>query len=228
MDYFTGEGILTPDQVDGSYDGTPALFVADEGKAAQQGFGSAEPYLYENEVAELDEAGRVPVHQRRRLGELRRVDRDQAGEHREYADCFTKLVPIIQQSSIDYLERPGRGEQDHPRGRRRVRQRLGVRRRASPTTQSRPSRTTASSPTVPTTSSATSTWTVSTTSSRRRSPIYTALGQPPKEGLTAEDIVTNQFIDESIGLWPTRPLTRALAAAGASRVRHRRADRFGR
>ena len=50
MDYFTSHGHPPKDQVDGSYDGTPALFVADEGKSAQQGFGSAEPYIYENEV----------------------------------------------------------------------------------------------------------------------------------------------------------------------------------
>jgi hypothetical protein len=31
-------------------------------------------------------------------------------------------------------------------------------------------------------------------------PIYEAQGASPKEGVTAEDIVTNQFIDESIGL----------------------------
>jgi len=31
-------------------------------------------------------------------------------------------------------------------------------------------------------------------------PVYTGLGQAPKTGLKAEDIVTNQFIDPSIGL----------------------------
>ena len=31
-------------------------------------------------------------------------------------------------------------------------------------------------------------------------PIYTAQGSPPKDGVTADDIVTNQFIDDSIGL----------------------------
>ncbi|MEA3185503.1 MAG: hypothetical protein QOJ74_1980, partial [Ilumatobacteraceae bacterium] len=50
MDYFTSQGILSKDKVDGSYDGTPALFIADQGKSAQQGFGSAEPYIYKNEV----------------------------------------------------------------------------------------------------------------------------------------------------------------------------------
>ena len=31
-------------------------------------------------------------------------------------------------------------------------------------------------------------------------PVYTALGQAPKDGLTADDIVTNEFLDPSIGL----------------------------
>ena len=35
-------------------------------------------------------------------------------------------------------------------------------------------------------------------------PVYTALGQAPPDGLTAEDIVTNEFIDPSIGLLTTR------------------------
>ncbi len=77
MDYFTQTGILSSDQVDGSYDGTPALFVADQGASAQQGFGSAEPYIYENEVEDWAKPIAYDVHQRRRVGELRRVDRDQ-------------------------------------------------------------------------------------------------------------------------------------------------------
>ncbi len=31
-------------------------------------------------------------------------------------------------------------------------------------------------------------------------PVYTAGGSPPKAGLKAEDIVTNQFLDPSIGM----------------------------
>src|SRR5699024_5406713 len=52
MDYLLGEGILDPAQVDGSYDGSPSNFVASGGAVAQQGFASAEPFIYENEVAE--------------------------------------------------------------------------------------------------------------------------------------------------------------------------------
>ena len=35
-------------------------------------------------------------------------------------------------------------------------------------------------------------------------PVYTALGQAPPDGLTAEDIVTNEFIDEPSGCEPER------------------------
>ncbi len=49
-DYLVPTGVLKKSQVDGSYDGTPANFVAANGKVAQQGFASAEPYIYQNEV----------------------------------------------------------------------------------------------------------------------------------------------------------------------------------
>jgi hypothetical protein len=33
-------------------------------------------------------------------------------------------------------------------------------------------------------------------------PIFTAQRKPPKEGLTAADIATNQFVDQAIGVAP--------------------------
>ena len=100
----------------------------------------------------LDEAGQVPVHQRRRLEELRRVDRHEAREHREVQGL------------------PGGPRADHPAGERRLHQRSGARPtrssstpsassarrsggptpRAPPTTPSRRSRRTAWWPTGPT------------------------------------------------------------------------------
>src|SRR4029077_12304722 len=50
MSYLIGSGILDKSVTDGSYDGPPANFVAAAGKDAQQGFATAEPYIYENEV----------------------------------------------------------------------------------------------------------------------------------------------------------------------------------
>ena len=47
-DVFVAEGIWNEGQIDPSYDGSPARFVAEDGAIAQQGFASAEPYTYEN------------------------------------------------------------------------------------------------------------------------------------------------------------------------------------
>ncbi|MBJ7293751.1 MAG: hypothetical protein JHC78_09435, partial [Ilumatobacteraceae bacterium] len=41
MDYFTATGILDKKQVDGTYDGAPASFIAAGGKDTQQGFGTS-------------------------------------------------------------------------------------------------------------------------------------------------------------------------------------------
>ncbi len=111
MDYFTQTGILSPDQVDGCYDGTPAAFVAAGGKDAQQGFGSAEPYIYEHEVADwrspsptstsTTPAGRTTASRSPSVP----ISSTPSG------DCLTKLVPIIQQSTIDYLTDPAETNQ---------------------------------------------------------------------------------------------------------------------
>jgi hypothetical protein len=50
MEYLVGSNILHRSQLNGSYDGSPALFVQSNGKAALQGFATSEPYLYEHEI----------------------------------------------------------------------------------------------------------------------------------------------------------------------------------
>ena len=72
--------------------------------------------------------------------------------------------------------------------------------RARPTTPSRRSRPTASWPTALTASMGKFDMDRVTDLITKAIPVYTAQDSPPKEGLTAEDIVTNEFIDASIGL----------------------------
>ena len=48
FDYLLGKGIVDPKQDDPSYDGSSAVFIAQGGKIAQQGFATAEPYAYKN------------------------------------------------------------------------------------------------------------------------------------------------------------------------------------
>lgn len=107
MAYLTGQGVLDQGQTDGSYDGTPANFVAAGGKDAQQGFASAEPYIYENEITAwkkpiafqlIHDAG-YPIYAAAysvRSADLAKM-----------TPCLKKLVPLFQQAQVDYLATPG-------------------------------------------------------------------------------------------------------------------------
>ena len=106
MDYLVGAGILSSKQTDGSYNGTPADFVASGGKDALQGFATAEPYEYSHEVSQWDKPltyqlvsdyGYDPYPSLATLPQ----------NITKYAACFKKLVPIIQQGIVDYAANPG-------------------------------------------------------------------------------------------------------------------------
>jgi hypothetical protein len=100
------QGIIQQSQSDTSYEGTPARFVADP-KIMQQGFATAEPYIYENEIAQW----RKPIGSED-LADYGyniypeplavRADKVQA-----LTPCLKKLVPIMQQAQVDYLKTPG-------------------------------------------------------------------------------------------------------------------------
>ena len=152
MDFLTGSGVLSKDQVDGSYTGDPSLFVADEGKSAQQGFGSAEPYNYEHEIKDWMKPVKYEYINDVGWKNYAESIATKPENIEKYKDCLAALVPIIQQASVDYLDDPERGEQDHPRRRRPVRRgvRLDVHRGHRASTPWRRSRRTASSPTAPT------------------------------------------------------------------------------
>lgn len=106
MDYLVGSGILKKSQVDSSYDGKPARFVTSGGKLVQQGFITAEPWQYENEV----KAWKKPVATLKisdsgypNYGETLAVRK---GDLAKDTPCLKKLVPIIQQAQVDYAKDP--------------------------------------------------------------------------------------------------------------------------
>jgi len=99
-------GILSGDQIDPSYDGSPSRFIAEDGAIAQQGFASAEPYYYEFVFEEwmkpvafelIHDAG---FRQYSQTISIRRDDLD------ALRPCLELLVPIYQQSAVDYVEDP--------------------------------------------------------------------------------------------------------------------------
>jgi hypothetical protein len=200
MEYLIAAGVLQRSQVDGSYDGKPANFVAAGGKAAQAGFATSEPYIYENEVRQwakpvqyalVNEAG-YPFYPQ--ALSIRAADRE------KLAPCLEKLVPIVQRAQIDYLADPAAtnelivdlveqydtgwvysaGLADY-----------AITKMRETFVGNGPDQTLGN-------------FDMARVGRMLEivSPIFTAQRKPPKEGLKAEDIATNEFVDQSIGVAP--------------------------
>jgi hypothetical protein len=101
--WLVDQGIITEDQIDGSYDAGPSRFVAEDGAYGQQGFASAEPFIYEFETPEYAKA--IQYEMIHDMGfeiysQPFAVRPERIEEDRE---CLELLVPIAQQAAIDYV-----------------------------------------------------------------------------------------------------------------------------
>ena len=199
MEYLVTEGILDKAQVDGTYDGTPANFVADGGRSAQQGFATSEPYYYENVLTDwgkpvayqtVHDAGWTAYAQS--LGGLP----DTVANN---AECLKLLVPIIQQAQVDYVTDPAETNAlildlvsqynngwlyDEGQATAAVELML-----SNGLVANSPDGTLGSFDLARVEDFI-----------AKATPVYTAIGAKVQEGLTAADIVTNEFIDPTIAL----------------------------
>jgi hypothetical protein len=199
MEYLMSAGVIPQSQTDGSYDGTPASFVASGGKDAQQGFASAEPYIYENEVSSwgkpvkytlINDLG-YPIYYGAVSVRADKVD--------QYSDCLKALVPVMQQAEVDFYANPQPAVdlilqlvQDYDTG---WVYSQGV---ADYSVQTQLDLGLVGNGTNDT---------VGDFDDARMTdvfdkivPVFDKLGTPPADGLTATDIYTNEFIDSSISL----------------------------
>ncbi len=199
MAYLTGAGILKTDQVDGSYDGTPSGFVAAAGEVAQQGFASAEPYIYKNEVEAWGKDVKYQLVYDAGFQPYQSSISVRSGDLDSMSGCLTALVPLMQQADVDYLEDPARvndiildlvqqydtgwvysqGVADYSV---ETQKELGL-------VGNGPDDTHGNFDTDRV-----------DTLIEQTTPIFTEQGTPPKADLTADDLVTNEFIDDSIGV----------------------------
>ena len=108
IDVFVNEGVLSADQIDPSYNGSPTRFIAEEGAIAQQGFASESPYSYETAYEEwakpiafelIHDAGL------RLYSQTLAVRKDNLEAMRP---CLERFVPIVQQSVVDFAADPDR------------------------------------------------------------------------------------------------------------------------
>jgi hypothetical protein len=201
MDFLTSTGVLSKDQVDGSYTGDPSLFVTDEGKSAQQGFGSAEPYLYENELKDWGKPVKYEYINDVGWKNYAESIATKPENITKYSACFKKLVPIIQQASVDYLNDPARTNAIILDASSAFGAAFGW-----TYTQGAADFGVKTIKADGLVANGTDGVMGSFDDARvadliaKAIPVYTAQDSPPKDGLTPADIVTNEFLDTSIHL----------------------------
>ena len=106
MQYLISKGIFAKSSTDGSYDGTPANFVARQGKDAQQGFASAEPYIYAHEVKAWDKDVKYALLSTVGWTSYASSISVRTSALASLSGCLSKLVPVMQQGLVDYLTNP--------------------------------------------------------------------------------------------------------------------------
>ena len=199
IEYLTSAGLASPAILDGSYDGTPANFVAAGGKDMQQGFASAEPYIYENEVEQWGKPVDFALVHDSGWQTYQSAMSVRAGDFESLTPCLEQLVPVLQQAGVDYYDDPAaantlilelvtefdtgwtysQGVADFS-----VQQQIDLGLAGNGPND-----------------------TYGDFDEARMAdffdkavPVYTGLGTPPADGLTVVDLYTNEFIDPTIGL----------------------------
>src|SRR5215207_5521545 len=198
MEYLVGSGILRRSQLDGSYDGSPALFVQSGGKAAFQGFATSEPYLYEHEIKQWGKPLKYSLVNDAGFNTYFSAVSIRAADKAKLAPCLEKLVPIVQRAQVDYLANPAATNKFvvdlvkqyntgwvYSEGLANY----AIEKMRSDFVKNGSDQTLGN---------------LDNARLQRMieivTPIFTAQNQPPKSGLKPEDIATNEFIDTSIGV----------------------------
>lgn len=102
VQYMVQAGILREDQLDPSYNGTPARFVAENGAFAQQAFVTTAAWIYENILPEWSKpVDFLMVHESGfEIYGQQWVVRAEALD--EMRPCLERLIPIFQQSAVEH------------------------------------------------------------------------------------------------------------------------------
>jgi hypothetical protein len=102
------QGIVSADQIDPSYDGGPARFISEGGAIAQQGFASAEPYNYEFVFEDWGKPVAFELIHDAGFQVYSQALAIRADDLDSMRPCLEQLVPVMQQAAVDYAEDPAR------------------------------------------------------------------------------------------------------------------------
>jgi hypothetical protein len=106
--YLVGTGILRANQVDDSYDGSPTKFIDSQGTIAQGGFATAEPYVYSKEIPEWKRPVAFQLVHDTGFEAYTQTMSIRSGDKDALAPCLRKLIPLIQRSAAEFITKPAR------------------------------------------------------------------------------------------------------------------------
>jgi hypothetical protein len=200
MDFLLERGMLRHDQIDGGYDGSPARFLASDGKLIFQGYASNEPYRYENDI----EGWKRPVKSLLINDAGYEIYPENLAVRpeilQERHECLTKLVPMIQQAMVDYVKNPGPTNDTLIK----IGEAIKVPVPLTPGGNAYAVKTMLDLKIMSNGSNATvGDFDMARTQrviDDQLRPVFASRGNPIREGLKAEEIQTNEFIDPHIGL----------------------------
>ncbi|HEY6497311.1 MAG TPA: hypothetical protein VIZ43_28880 [Trebonia sp.] len=199
MDYLIGKGILKKSQVNGSYDGTPTVFVASGGQDAVQGFATAEPYIWSHDVRSWDKPLKYQLIADAGFNFYQQAIGVRKDKLAALTPCLKKLVPIMQQAIVDYMASPAPTE-------KLILQLVTAYNNGWTYTQGTADYAVATMKQLGIVGNAPDGTLGAFTDSRVQqligilAPIYAKQGKQTLTGLNPSDIVTNEFIDPSISL----------------------------
>jgi hypothetical protein len=199
MAYLLGGGLLRPSQVAASYGGTPDQWKASKGSIVQQGYVTNEVLRYENDPSvwgkrvqyQLVADSGYPVYPETLAI---RPDRKQ-----ELSGCLKKLVPVLQRATAAYVKEPASTNKF-------ISELVGKYPKAFPySAEQGDAAATAMKENAILGNGKDSTVGNFDEGRVQRiisivTPIFAAQKTPVKQGLTVSDLVTNEFIDPSIGV----------------------------
>ena len=101
-DVFVAQGIWSADQVDRSYEGSPANFIASGGSIAQQGFASSEPFDYKNTFEEWGEEVKFQLLHDAGFEVYSQTIAIRPDDKARLDTCLKTFVPIVQRAILSY------------------------------------------------------------------------------------------------------------------------------
>jgi hypothetical protein len=106
IEVFVSEGILSEDQIDPSYDGSPARFITENGAIAQQGFASESPFSYEQVYEECAKPIEYELIHDAGLELYSQPLAVRSGDLESMRPCLEQFVPLVQQAVVDFVADP--------------------------------------------------------------------------------------------------------------------------